>query len=45
MGFNARSIRTFVGSKDYNQSRQFYIDLGFKELKTSEKMPFFTRTV
>jgi catechol 2,3-dioxygenase-like lactoylglutathione lyase family enzyme len=41
MYLNPKSIRTFIGAKDYNQSRQFYIDLGFKEFKTSEKMSFF----
>lgn len=36
-----RSIRTFIGAKDYNQSREFYLEWGFKEYKTSEKMSFF----
>jgi len=35
------SIRTFIGSKDYNVSRQFYLDLGFKEIRTSDKMSYF----
>ncbi len=37
----AKSIRTFIGSKNYNNSRNFYLDLGFDEIITSEKMSYF----
>jgi len=35
------SIRPFIGSQDFNESRSFYSDLGFKELPLSEKMSYF----
>jgi hypothetical protein len=41
MNLSGNSIRTFIGSKNYNISRNFYLDLGFKELITSEKMSYF----
>jgi len=41
MNINAKSIRTFIGSKNYYISRNFYIDLGFEEVITSEKMSYF----
>lgn len=31
MNHNGKSIRPFIGSKDFNISRYFYTDLGFKE--------------
>ena len=31
MNHKALSIRPFIGAKDYNLSRSFYSDLGFKE--------------
>ena len=37
----AKSIRTFVGAKDYERSRRFYSDLGFTEHKIDAKMSFF----
>ena len=40
--YGRNSIRTFIGAKDFNESRQFYIDLGFIEIAISEKMSFFT---
>ncbi len=36
-----KSIRAFIGSKNYNISRNFYLDLGFEEIITSEKMSYF----
>ena len=36
------SIRPFIGSKNYKISRNFYLDLGFKEIITSEKMSYFS---
>ncbi len=41
MELGAKSIRTFIGSKDYDISRKFYLDLGFKEIITSKKMSYF----
>lgn len=41
MKHNIKSIRAFVGAKDYNISRQFYLDFGFEEIKTSDKMSYF----
>lgn len=38
---HAKSIRTFIGAKDFNLSRSFYKDLGFKENVLSEKMSYF----
>ncbi|PHS68387.1 MAG: glyoxalase [Flavobacterium sp.] len=38
----AKSIRTFIGSKNYTISRNFYLDLGFKEIITSENMSYFS---
>ncbi len=37
----AKSIRAFIGSKDFEISRQFYTDLGFKEVALSKKMSLF----
>lgn len=36
-----KSIRAFIGAKDYNVSRAFYKDFGFTEIKTSENMSYF----
>ncbi|NJK83408.1 MAG: glyoxalase [Saprospiraceae bacterium] len=41
MGIIGKSIRTFIGSENYNISRSFYLDLGFEELIISEKMSYF----
>lgn len=38
---NAKSIRTFIGAKDYNLSRQFYRDLNFQEIPISKDMSYF----
>ena len=37
-----KSIRTFIGAKEYKISRSFYQDLGFGEKVISEKMSLFT---
>lgn len=42
MKLNAKSIRPFIGAKDYNLSRAFYQDLGFKELVISHNMSVFS---
>lgn len=41
MIYQANSIRTFVGAKDYKKSRQFYQELGFEEVVISENMSLF----
>ena len=44
MGMNQKikSIRAFIGAKDYETSRSFYRELGFEEKVISEKMSLFT---
>lgn len=41
MDFNPKSIRAFIGSKDFTISRKFYTDLGFREIPISHNMSFF----
>ncbi|HBY69927.1 MAG: glyoxalase [Flavobacteriaceae bacterium] len=41
MKVSGKSIRTFIGSKNYTISRKFYSELGFKEFVTSDKMSYF----
>jgi hypothetical protein len=41
MKIAGKSIRAFIGSKNYHDSRNFYLDLGFIEVRTSEKMSYF----
>ena len=38
---NIKSIRAFIGSKDYKISRQFYTDFGFEEVIISHDMSYF----
>ena len=38
---NSKSIRTFIGAKDYKVSRQFYRELGFEEKELSHNMCVF----
>lgn len=40
--FKPRSIRPFIGCKDFNESRSFYRDLGFEETVLDQKMAVFT---
>ncbi len=42
MNHPAKSIRAFIGAKDYNISRQFYKDLGFVESVLSHNMSYFS---
>ena len=42
MQITGTSIRPFIGSKNYKISRNFYLDLGFEEIITSEKMSYFS---
>jgi hypothetical protein len=37
-----KSIRPFIGARNYAISRNFYLDLGFEEIITSEKMSYFS---
>ncbi len=41
MNYRAKSIRTFIGAKDYQQSRDFYKDLGFEEIVLFHNMCLF----
>ncbi len=39
--FKVKSIRAFIGAKNFDESRNFYLDLGFEEIITSPKMSYF----
>jgi len=41
MNHKAKSIRPFIGAKDYEISREFYKDLGFEEIILSNTMSYF----
>ncbi len=41
MNYQAKSIRTFIGAKDYQSSRTFYQALGFEEVVLFPKMSLF----
>ena len=41
MNHKAKSIRPFIGSKDFQISRKFYQDLGFEETILDPKMSVF----
>lgn len=41
MKHDAKSVRTFIGAKDYTVSRKFYTDLGFQESVISGTMSYF----
>lgn len=41
MNQKAKSIRPFIGSKDFKISKSFYQDLGFKENIISANMSYF----
>jgi len=41
MTFQTKSIRTFIGAKNYDESRTFYRQLGFEEITIDEKMCLF----
>jgi hypothetical protein len=42
MTHNAISIRPFIGAKNFEQSRNFYKDLGFQESILSHNMSYFS---
>jgi hypothetical protein len=41
MNSQAKSIRAFIGAKDFNTSRAFYKDLGFEESIISQSLSYF----
>lgn len=41
MNHNAKSLRPFIGAKDYEISRSFYRDLGFEETVLSNDLSVF----
>lgn len=41
---NATSIRAFIGAVNFEESRSFYKDLGFKESVISEQLSYFSIT-
>ena len=41
MEHKAKSIRPFIGAKDFEVSRSFYCDLGFEEVVLSHNMSYF----
>ncbi|MGI9553258.1 MAG: VOC family protein [Aurantibacter sp.] len=41
MDYNAKSIRAFVGAKNYEESREFYRALGFQETEIGDDMCLF----
>lgn len=41
MELKAKSIRPFIGAKDFELSRSFYRDLGFQETILDDKMSVF----
>ncbi|MDT0555382.1 glyoxalase [Patiriisocius hiemis] len=43
MNTQIKSIRAFIGAKDYTTSREFYKQLGFEEIITSAKMSYFKK--
>jgi len=41
MKLKAISIRPFIGAKDFEMSRSFYLDLGFQESILTQNMSYF----
>lgn len=41
MNYTAKSIRTFIGAKNFQESRAFYQDLDFEEIILDAKMSYF----
>jgi hypothetical protein len=41
MNYNIKSIRAFIGAKNYEVSRRFYHDLGFEEIPVLHNMTYF----
>ena len=45
MNYQIKSIRPFIGAKNYELSRNFYSDLGFKENILSAEMSYFDMNI
>lgn len=41
MTFQSKTIRPFIGAKNYQESRAFYRALGYEEVVLDEKMCLF----
>lgn len=41
MTHSSKSIRPFIGAKDFEESRSFYTELGFQESIISKEMSYF----
>lgn len=41
MNYTAKSIRAFIGAKNFQESRKFYKDLGFEEVIIDQSMSLF----
>jgi hypothetical protein len=41
MNYTTKSIRAFIGAKNFERSRAFYLDLGFNEVRISLDMSLF----
>jgi catechol 2,3-dioxygenase-like lactoylglutathione lyase family enzyme len=41
MEHGSKSIRPFIGAKDFENSRSFYTDLGFKEVVLANNFSYF----
>ena len=41
MNFKSKSLRAFIGAKNFSESRSFYKDLGFTEISISNDMSLF----
>jgi catechol 2,3-dioxygenase-like lactoylglutathione lyase family enzyme len=41
MNYKPKSIRPFIGAKDFETSRRFYREMGFEELMLPPKMALF----
>jgi catechol 2,3-dioxygenase-like lactoylglutathione lyase family enzyme len=41
MNYEGKNIRTFIGAKNYEESKQFYRELGFQEIEISDDMTLF----
>ena len=39
--YEAKSIRTFIGAKNFDESRKFYRELGFEEIEIGDDMTLF----
>ncbi len=44
MKHHAKSIRAFIGAKDFSESRLFYLALGFEESVIANNMSYFKVT-